>query len=37
MYIGHCIDTNFRAISRDIKLFSFEMFFVMMKSEKKRK
>jgi hypothetical protein len=35
MYIDHCIDTNFRGISRDIKLFSFEIFFVMMKSENK--
>jgi hypothetical protein len=35
MYIDHCIDTNFRGISRDIKLFSLEIFFVMMKSENK--
>ena len=35
MYIDHFIDANFRGISRDIKLFSFEIFFVMMKSENK--
>ena len=37
MYIDHFIDANFRGISRDIKLFSFEIFFVMMKSENKTK